>query len=38
MSMNNHFQENVEKGLSIIAALLEKKSGIKTEEKVYERT
>jgi hypothetical protein len=37
VSMNNRFQENFEKGLSIIAASLEKKSGIKTEEKVYER-
>ena len=36
-SMNNRFQEGFEKGLSIIAASLEKKSGIKTEEKVYER-
>jgi len=37
MSMNNRFQENFEKGLSIIAASLEKKSGIKTEAKVNER-
>ena len=37
VSMNNRFQENFEKGLSIIAASLDKKSGIKTEEKVYER-
>jgi len=37
VSMNNRFQEGFEKGLSIIAASLEKKSGIKTEEKVYER-
>jgi hypothetical protein len=37
VSMNNGFQENFEKGLSIIAASLEKKSGIKTEAKVYER-
>jgi len=37
VSMNNRFQENFEKGLSIIAASLEKKSGIKKEEKVYER-
>ena len=37
LSMNNRFQEGFEKGLSIIAASLEKKSGIKTEEKVYER-
>jgi len=35
VSMNNRFQEGFEKGLSIIAASLEKKSGIKTEEKVY---
>ncbi|MDR0573377.1 MAG: IS1634 family transposase [Tannerella sp.] len=37
VSMNNRFQEGFEKGLSIIRASLEKKSGIKTEEKVYER-
>ena len=37
LSMNNRFQECFEKGLSIIAASLTKKSGIKTEEKVYER-
>jgi len=37
VSMNNRFQEGFEKGLSIIAASLEKKSGIKTQEKVYER-
>ena len=37
VSMNNRFQEGFEKGLSIIYASLEKKSGIKTEEKVYER-
>jgi hypothetical protein len=37
VSMNNRFQEGFEKGLSIIAACLQKKSGIKTEEKVYER-
>jgi hypothetical protein len=37
VSMNNRFQENFEKGLAIIAASLQKKSGIKTEEKVYER-
>jgi len=37
VSMNNRFQENFEKGLSIISASLDKKSGIKTEEKVYER-
>jgi hypothetical protein len=37
LSMNNRFQENFEKGLSIIAASLTKKSGIKIEEKVYER-
>ncbi len=37
VSMNNRLQENFEKGLSIIAASLDKKSGVKTEEKVYER-
>ena len=37
LSMNNRFAESFEKGLSIIAASLAKKSGIKTEEKVYER-
>jgi hypothetical protein len=37
VSMNNRFQEGFEKGLSIIEASLSKKSGIKTEEKVYER-
>jgi hypothetical protein len=37
VSMNHRFQENFEKGLSIISASLDKKSGIKTEEKVYER-
>jgi hypothetical protein len=37
VSMNNKFQEGFEKGLSIIKASLSKKSGIKTEEKVYER-
>ena len=37
VSMNNRFQEGFEKGLSIIAASLQKKGGIKTEEKVYER-
>jgi hypothetical protein len=37
VSMNNRFQEGFEKGLSIISASLEKKSGVKTEEKVYER-
>ena len=37
LSMNNRFQESFEKGLSIIAASLTKKSGVKTEEKVYER-
>ncbi|MDR1402090.1 MAG: transposase, partial [Tannerellaceae bacterium] len=36
-SMNNRFQENFEKGLSAVCASLSKKSGIKTEEKVYER-
>jgi hypothetical protein len=35
--MNSRFQESFEKGLSLIASSLEKKSGIKTEEKVYER-
>ena len=37
VSMNNRFQEGFEKGLSIISTSLSKKSGIKTEEKVYER-
>ena len=37
VSMNNRFQECFEKGLSCIEASLSKKSGIKTEEKVYER-
>jgi hypothetical protein len=37
VSMNNRFQEGFEKGLSCIVASLSKKSGIKTEEKVYER-
>ena len=37
VSMNNRFQEGFEKGLSIIAASLEKKSGTKKEAKVYER-
>jgi hypothetical protein len=37
VSMNNRFQEGLEKGLSIIEASLSKKSGIKTEKKVYER-
>ena len=37
VSMNNRFQEGFEKGLSAIAASLEKKGGIKKEEKVYER-
>jgi hypothetical protein len=37
VSMNNRFQEGFEKGLSCIASSLEKKSGIKTQEKVYER-
>jgi len=35
--MNNRFQEGFEKGLSVIAASLGKKSGIKMEGKVYER-
>jgi hypothetical protein len=37
VSMNNRFQEGFEKGLSMIAASLKKKSGIKKETKVYER-
>ena len=37
LSMNNRFQKGFEKGLSIISTSLTKKSGIKTEEKVYER-
>jgi len=37
VSMNNRFQDGFEKGLSVISASLTKKSGIKTEEKVYER-
>ena len=37
VSMNNRFQEGFEKELSIITASLEKKGGIKKEEKVYER-
>jgi hypothetical protein len=37
VSMNDRFQEGFEKGLSIIVASLKKKSGIKKEEKVYER-
>ena len=37
VSMNNRVQESFEKGLSRISASLSKKSGIKTEEKVYER-
>jgi hypothetical protein len=37
MQVNNRFQENFEKGLSAVCASLFKKSGIKTEEKVYER-
>ena len=37
VSMNNRFRESFEKGLSVTAASLGKKSGIKTEEKVYER-
>jgi len=37
VSMNHRFQGSFENGLSIIAASLSKKSGIKTEEKVYER-
>ena len=37
VSMNHRFQESFEKGLLIIEASLSKKSGIKTEKKVYER-
>jgi hypothetical protein len=37
VSMNNRFQESFEKGLSHIAASLTKKSGVKLEQKVYER-
>jgi hypothetical protein len=37
LSMNNRFQEGFEKGIKSINASLEKKKGIKTEEKVYER-
>ena len=37
VSMNKRFQEGFEKGLSCIEASLSKRSGIKTEEKVYER-
>ena len=37
VSMNHRFQEGFEKGLSLISASLSKKSGIKTQEKVYER-
>jgi hypothetical protein len=37
LSMNIRFQEGFEKGIKSIAASIEKKSGIKTEEKVYER-
>ena len=37
VSMNNRFQEGFEKGMNSITASLEKKSGIKMEEKVYER-
>jgi hypothetical protein len=37
LSMNKCFQEGFEKGMKAIATSLEKKSGIKTEEKVYER-
>jgi hypothetical protein len=36
-SMNNRFQEGFEKGVSGVANSLKKKSGIKKEEKVYER-
>jgi len=37
LSMNNRFQESFEKGLSVIASSLTKKSGTKIETKVYER-
>jgi len=37
LSMNNRFQESFEKGLSVIASSLTKKSGTKIEAKVYER-
>jgi hypothetical protein len=37
LSMNNRFQDRFEKGIKAIAASTGKKSGIKTEEKVYER-
>jgi hypothetical protein len=37
MSMNRRFQENFEKGLSMISASPAKTSGVKTEEEVYER-
>jgi hypothetical protein len=36
-SMNNRFQEGFESGLKIINSSLSKKSGIKLEEKVFER-
>jgi hypothetical protein len=35
--MNNRFQEELEKGMQAISASLEKKGGIKAEEKVFER-
>jgi transposase len=37
VSVNSRFRENFEKGLATVAASLQKKSGIGTEEKVYER-
>jgi hypothetical protein len=37
-SMNNRFQEGFESGLESINASLSKKSGVKLEEKVFERT
>ena len=36
-SMNEHFRKHFEEGLQMIAASISKKSGIKSEEKVYER-
>jgi hypothetical protein len=36
-SMNNRFQEGFETGLKAISASLSKKSGIKLEEKIFER-
>jgi hypothetical protein len=37
VSMNNRFQEGMEKGLELIKASLSKKRGTKTERKVFER-